>query len=84
MEEESLLDDIKEYSFKELEQLETMTHQVLEHWNSMMRPDLKEGTKKAIELSIEIAKNDLKLISEQKKIKIAHKAKLSNKSPDSE
>ena len=73
MEEESLLDDIKQYSFKELKQLETMTQQVLDHWNSMMRPDLKEGTKKAIELSIEIAKNDLKLIKEHKKIKIADK-----------
>jgi hypothetical protein len=71
MEEESLLEDIKEYTLKELEQLESMTKQVLDHWHSMMRPDLKESTKKAIEISIEIAENDLKLIKNEKEIKIA-------------
>jgi hypothetical protein len=71
MEEQTLLDDIREYSLKELHQLESMTQQVLDHWHSMIRPDLKEGVKKAIELSIEIAENDLKLIRAQKEIKIA-------------
>ena len=80
MEEESLLEDIKEYSLKELEQLESMTKQVLDHWHSMMRPDLKESTKKAIEISIEIAENDLKLIKNEKQIKIAQRKSCVNKS----
>ena len=71
MEEESLLDDIKDYSLKDLEQLENMTRQVIDHWKSMISPQIKEGTKKAIEISMEIAENDLRIILEQKQIKIA-------------
>ena len=66
MEEDTLLEDIKEYSSKELEQLEEMTRQVLSHWKSMMRPDLKEDIKNAIKISIEISENDLLLIAEEK------------------
>jgi len=77
MEDQSLLEDIKEYSIKELGQLEEMTKQVLDHWKSMLGPDLKEGTRKAIEISIEISENDLQLIANEKKAKAAKKIKSS-------
>ena len=73
LESTSLLEDIKEYSIKELDQLSEMTKQVLAHWKSMLRPDLKEVTRKAIEISIEISENDLQLIANEKKIKIGMK-----------
>ena len=68
MEEDSLLEDIKEYSSKDLRDLERMTQEVLQHWKSMLsHPSITESTKKAVEMSIQTSENDLKIIKEQLK-----------------
>jgi hypothetical protein len=68
MEEDSLLEDIKEYSSKDLRDLERMTEEVLQHWKTMLsHPNITESTKKAVEMSIQTSENDLKIVREQLK-----------------
>jgi len=83
-EEDSLLEVIKEYSSKDLRDLERMTNEVLQHWKSMLaHPELKEGIKIAVELSIKTSENDLKIIKEQL-IKIENSVVIQVRSDNSE
>jgi len=66
MSDDTLIQDIKEYSPTELEQLRQMTGEVLDHWTKMLKEhELKEGVKIAVKMSIKQAKEDIRIISEE-------------------
>ena len=57
--------DLKEYSVKEIHQLQKMTEEIRDHWVKMLKEapsTLSEGLKMAIELSIQQSEDDLEKI----------------------
>ena len=63
-----LAEQISSYTQAELKQLETITLEVIKHWEDMIKiagGRMNEGTKMAIDLSMDQAKRDLKLIREK-------------------
>ena len=61
---------ISSYTEKDLKQLETITLEVLKHWEDMLKVAggrMNEGTKMAVDLSMEQARKDLLLIREKMK-----------------
>jgi hypothetical protein len=59
---------ISSYTEAELKQLETITLEVIKHWEDMLKVAggrMNEGTRMAIDLSMEQAQKDLKLIREK-------------------
>lgn len=63
-----LAEQISSYTDAELKQLETITLEVIKHWEEMLKVAggrMNEGTKMAIDLSMEQAQKDLKLIREK-------------------
>jgi hypothetical protein len=63
-----LADQISSYTDAELKQLETITLEIIKHWEDMLKVAggrMNEGTKMAIDLSMEQAQKDLKLIREK-------------------
>jgi hypothetical protein len=61
---------ISNYSLNELKQLKKITLEVLKHWEDMLKVAggrMNEGTKMAVDLSMEQAKKDLALIHEKMK-----------------
>lgn len=65
-----LADQISSYTDHELKQLEKITLEIVNHWEDMLKKAggrMNEGTKMAIDLSMEQAKKDLALIREKMK-----------------
>ena len=64
---DTLAEDVKGYTVKELEQLLKMTEEVRRHWKSMLenKEKMNEGLGMALELSVQEAENDLKLITSE-------------------
>ena len=65
-----LADQISSYSLSELKQLEKITLEVLKHWEDMLKMAggrMNEGTKMAVDLSMDQARKDLALIHEKMK-----------------
>ena len=60
-----LSEQISSYSENDLKQLEKITLEIIKHWEDMLKVAggrMNEGTKMAVDLSIEQAKKDLSLI----------------------
>lgn len=61
---------ISSYTLTELNQLEKITIEIINHWEDMLKKAggrMNEGTKMAVDLSMEQAKKDLALIREKMK-----------------
>jgi len=59
---------VKNYSVKEIKQLQKMTEEIRDHWKKMLAEapkNLSEGLRMAIELSITQAENDLVKIQDE-------------------
>ena len=57
--------NLKEYSVKEIKQLQKMTEEIRDHWLKMLKEapaSLSEGLRMAIELSIQQSEDDLEKI----------------------
>jgi hypothetical protein len=57
--------NLKDYSVKEIKQLQKMTEEIRDHWLKMLKEapaSLSEGLKMAIELSIQQSEDDLEKI----------------------
>jgi truncated hemoglobin YjbI len=57
--------NLKDYSVKEIKQLQKMTEEIRDHWLKMLKEapaSLSEGLRMAIQLSIEQSENDLEKI----------------------
>ena len=62
----NLCQEVKEYTLKELQQLQKMTQDVRDHWLKMTQEhELKEGLLNAIKMSIEQTEIDLKIILDE-------------------
>jgi hypothetical protein len=65
-----LAEQISSYTEHELKQLEKITLEIINHWEEMLKKAggrMNEGTKMAVDLSMEQAKKDLTLIREKMK-----------------
>jgi hypothetical protein len=65
-----LAEQISSYTMTDLKQLEKITLEILNHWEDMLKKAggrMNEGTKMAVDLSMEQAKKDLALIREKMK-----------------
>lgn len=65
-----LEEQISSYTMPELKQLEKITLEIINHWEDMLKKAggrMNEGTKMAVDLSMEQAKKDLTLIHEKMK-----------------
>jgi hypothetical protein len=63
-----LQEQISSYTEQELKQLETITLEVIAHWQKMIQvcgANMNEGTRMAIDLSLEQANKDLVVIRER-------------------
>ena len=57
--------NLKDYSIKEIKQLQKMTEEIRDHWLKMLKEapaTLSEGLKMAIQLSIQQSEDDLEKI----------------------
>jgi hypothetical protein len=65
-----LAEQISSYTEHDLKQLETITLEVIKHWEEMLKiagGRMNEGTKMAVDLSMAQARKDLALIHEKMK-----------------
>ena len=68
---DTLAQDVKEYTLKELQQLKQITEDVLKHWKGM--PPQQGAMEKAISLSVKQAEDDLKIINDEIEVKSTKK-----------